>query len=88
LTTQADLLAEMADRADLDPATVSQAQAGIERDIAFLSLSSDERNALYDSLIQASNQGAAIPPFDQLELEITPEAAEAAHYLVDLLLEE
>ncbi len=88
LTTQADLLAEMADRADLDPATVSQAQAGIERDIAFLSLSSDERNALYDSLIQAANQGAAIPPFDQLDLEIPPEAAEAARYLVDLLLEE
>jgi hypothetical protein len=78
----------MADRSDIDPATVSQARAGIERDIAFLSLSSDERNALYDSLIQAANQGAAIPPFDQLDLEITPEAAEAARYLVDLLLEE
>jgi len=88
LTAQADLLAEMADRSDIDPATVSQARAGIERDIAFLSLSSDERNALYDPLIQAANQGASIPPFDQLDLEITPEAAEAARYLVDLLLEE
>jgi hypothetical protein len=39
-------------------------------------------------LIQAANQGASIPPFDQLDLEITPEAAEAARYLVDLLLEE
>ena len=88
LTTQADLLAEMADQADLDPATVSQAQAGIERDIAFLSLSSDERNALYDPLIQAASQGEAIPPFDQVDLEITPEAREAARYLVELLLEE
>lgn len=88
LTTQADLLAEMADRSDLDPATVSQAQAAVERDIAFLSLSSDERNALYDPLIQAASQGTAVPPFDQLDLEITPEAAEAARFLVELLLEE
>jgi len=88
LTMQADLLAEMADEAQLDPATVSQAQAGIERDIAFLSLTSDERQALYDALIQAASQGMAIPPFDQVELEITPEAAQAARFLVDLLLEE
>jgi hypothetical protein len=88
LTTQADLLAEMADQADLDPATVALAQAGIERDIAFLSLSMDERNALYDALIEAGNQGTPIPPFDQLELEITPEAREAARFLVDLLLQD
>jgi hypothetical protein len=88
LTTQADLLAEMSDQADLDPATVALTQAGIERDIAFLSLSMDERNALYDALIEAGNEGTPIPPFDQLELEITPEAREAARFLVDLLLEE
>lgn len=88
LTTQADLLAEMADQADLDPATVSLARAGIERDIAFLSLSMDERQALYDALIQAGNEGTPIPPFDQLELEITPAAREAARFLVDLLLQE
>lgn len=87
LTTQADLLAAMADQADLDPATVSRARASIERDIAFLSLSMDERNALYESLLQAANQGAPIPPFDQVELEITPEASEAARFLVELLLE-
>lgn len=88
LTKQADILAEMADRGNLDPATVSQAQAGIERDIAFLGLSPDERQTLYDPLIQAASQGAAIPPFDQVEVEITPEATEAAHFLVDLLLKE
>jgi hypothetical protein len=88
LTTQADLLASMADEANLDPATVAQALANIERDIAFLSLSMDERNNFYETLIQAANQGAPIPPFDQVELEITPEASEAAHFLVDLLLED
>jgi hypothetical protein len=88
LTAQADLLAEMASQAGLDPTTVSQAQASIERDIAFLGLTSDERQALYDPLIQAANQGATIPPFDQVDLEITPEAREAARFLVGLLLEE
>ena len=87
LTTQADLLAAMADRADLDPATVSQARTSIERDIAFLSLSMDERNALYESLLQTASQGTPIPPFDQVELEVTPEASEAARFLVELLLE-
>lgn len=87
LTTQADLLAEMADRAQLDPTVVSQAQAGIERDIAFLSLTSDEKQALYDALIDAASQGAAIPPFDQVELDVPLEAKEAARFLVELLLE-
>jgi hypothetical protein len=87
LTTQADLLAEMADRAQLDPTVVSQAQAGIERDIAFLSFTSDEKQALYDALIDAASQGVAIPPFDQVELDIPREAKEAARFLVELLLE-
>ena len=88
LTQQAELLTQMAEKGELDPATVSKARAAIERDIAFLSLSPDERQALYDQLIQAANQGAAVPPFDQLELEITPQAAEAARFLLELLLKE
>ena len=88
LTQQAELLTQMAEKGELDPATVSKARAAIERDIAFLSLSPEERQALYDQLIQAANQGAVVPPFDQLELEITPQAAEAARFLLELLLKE
>jgi len=88
LTQQAELLTQMAEKGELDPATVSKARAALERDIAFLSLSPEERQALYDQLIQAANQGAVVPAFDQLELEITPQAAEAARFLLELLLKE
>jgi hypothetical protein len=88
LTKQADLLTEMAESGDLDPATVSQAQEAVARDISFVSLSQDERQALYDLLIEAANQGTPIPPFDQIDVDITPEAAEAARFLVEVLLEE
>jgi hypothetical protein len=85
LVQQADLLAE---NGDLDQDTVAQAQAAIEREIAFLSLSDVETQALYDELIAAAGDTYDYPPFDELELEITPEAAEAACFLVELLLEE
>jgi len=88
LTTQADLLAEMADQANLDPAAVAQAQAAIERDIAYLSLPWDERQVLVEPFTEAALQGAPIPPFDEIELEITPETREAARFLVELLLDE
>jgi hypothetical protein len=86
LTQQADLLAEMAKGGDLDPATVAQAQAAIERDIAFLNLSDAETQTLYDELIAAAGDTYDFPSFDELDLEVTLEAAEAARFLVNLLL--
>lgn len=86
LAQQAELLAEMAESGDLDSSTVMQAQAAIERDIAFLSLSSEETQALYDELIEAVGDGYDFPTFDELDLEITAEATEAARFLVELLL--
>ena len=88
LVQQANLLAEMAERGDLDPSTVAQARAAIERDIAFLGLSDEETQALYDELIKAAGDAYTFPAFDELEMEILPEAAEAARFLVELLLEE
>jgi hypothetical protein len=88
LVRQSHLLAEMAESNDLDPAVVAQAQAAIERDIAFLSLSGVEIGALYEELRQAAGDSYDFPQFDELELEITPEAAEAARFLIELLLEE
>ena len=43
---------------------------------------------LYDALIEAAGDTYNYPTFDELDLEITPEAAEAARFLVDLLLAE
>jgi hypothetical protein len=88
LAWQAELLVEMAESGDLDLDTVAQAQAAIERDVAFLNLSGEEIEALYDALIEAAGGTYAFPPFDELDLEITPEAAAAARFLVELLLAE
>ncbi len=87
LAWQAEILVEMAESGDLDPDTVAQAQAAIERDVAFLNLSSIETQALYDELMAAAGDNYTFPTFDELELEITPEAVEAARFLVELLLE-
>ena len=81
---QTDLLAEMAKAGDLDPQTVAQAQAALERDATFLSLSSKDEQALYDELTAA---GTAYPSLDELDLDVPPEAAEAAAFLIDVLTE-
>ena len=87
LTQQAAILAEMADDANLDAQTVAQAQSAIERDITFLNLSNDEVQDLYREVEKLVQAGIA-PPFDEVELQVTPEAVRAAQFLVALLLEE
>jgi hypothetical protein len=88
LVQQAELLADLADDAAIDQGAVAQAQAAVERDVAFLNLSPEEEQALYDELVKAASGSYGYPSFDEIELEITPEAAEAARFLVRLLLEE
>jgi hypothetical protein len=69
LVQQAELLETLAAEGDIDPQTVAQAQAALERDIAWL----------------ARFHAGETP--DGLEgIEVTPEAAEAARVLVELLL--
>jgi hypothetical protein len=84
LMRQTDLLAEMTAEGDLDPQTVAQAQAALERDTAFLNLSEADRKALYDDLAA----GTTYPRFEELDLEITPPAAKATQFLVKVLLRE
>jgi hypothetical protein len=86
LVNQAELLEDLSDDHTIDQEAVARAQVAVERDIAFLNLSSEERQALYDELIAAAGDTYDYPSFDALELEITPEAAEAARFLVELLL--
>lgn len=88
LVQQAELLAEMAESSRLDPETVGRVQAVIERDVAFLALADEEVRVLYDRLKEAAGDSYAFPSFDKLELEVPPEAVEAARFLVELLLEE
>jgi hypothetical protein len=84
LMRQADLLAEMAEEGDLDPRAVAQAQTALERDVAFLNLTEEERNALYASL----SSGQIYPRYEELDLDVPPQAAQAAAFLTDLLSEQ
>lgn len=88
LVQQAGLLATMAKRGDLDPDTVQRARTAIERDIAFLSLTSQETDELYRALQEAAGDSFLFPSFEELALEIPAEAIEAARFLVDLLTEQ
>jgi hypothetical protein len=85
LAQQAALLAQSD---DLDPDTVAAAQAAIARDVAFLNLSGAEEQALYDGLLKLAGDSYAFPSFDELELDVSPEAVEAARFLVELLVNE
>jgi hypothetical protein len=69
LVKQAEVLEEMAATGDIDPETMAQAQAALERDIAWL-----------------ARFHAGEEPRELDGIEITPEAAEAARILVELLL--
>lgn len=71
LVARAAALEEMAVRSEIDPATVEQARAALERDVAWL------------AQFHAGQTPGALD-----EVEVPPEAAEAARILVDLLLGE
>ena len=84
LVYQAALLAEMADDGDLDPEAVAQARAAVERDVAFLNMPYEERDALYAEIVEHLNE-RGVPPFEELDLEVEPDAAQAARFLVELM---
>ena len=75
LIQQAELLREAA--SDLDPAVVEEAQAAIARDIAF-----------FEAAAGPEAGTKLIEQFEAGGIKASPEAIEAAHILVDLLLEE
>lgn len=88
LARQVMALENLAAAGGLDPQTVAQARAAIERDMAFLNLPDAEREALYARLVAAAGDYHNYPSFDEIDLEITPEAVAAAQFLVNLLLAE
>jgi hypothetical protein len=69
LMQQAKLLEDLAEEGDVNPQTMAQVQAVLERDIAWL-----------------AQFHAGLAPGELEEIEVTPEAAEAARILVELLL--
>ncbi len=88
LVEQSRLLDEIAARGNVDPATLEKARTALEHDLAFYALTDADVEALYSTLIQESQQsGQPAPSFEELELQLTPEARQAAAFLVELLSE-
>ena len=63
-------------------------RAGLERVIAPSHLSNEETWALHQELEKIANNVSLSPHYRELDLEITPKAAKAARFLVELLAEE
>jgi hypothetical protein len=86
LVQQSRVLNELSAQGTIDPATLAAARAALEHDLAYYELSDEAEQALYERILADTSQGGgAIPAFDDLELEITPEARAAAQFITDLL---
>jgi hypothetical protein len=83
---QAGILEEAGSQ--IDAATLEQARAALEHDMAFVALSSEEVQALEDRIVAETGESGGWPDFSALDLETTPEAKEAADFLVTLLTEQ
>jgi hypothetical protein len=88
LVEQSRVLDEIAGQGNVDPATLEKARLALEHDLAFYALTDADVQALYDTLIKEMQQsGGPAPSFEELELQLTPEARQAAEFLVELLSE-
>jgi hypothetical protein len=86
LIRQVEILNGAAAGGAIDPGTLATAQAAIEHEMAYYALSDSDLQGLYDQImqdIQASGQSA--PAFEDLPLELTPDARSAARFIIDLL---
>jgi hypothetical protein len=83
LIEQSEQLAQIAQWGTIDPNTLDQIQATIERDMTFLSIPYRDRSEMYRE--QFGDGDPALPVVEDYDFEVTPQAAEAASYLVALL---
>jgi hypothetical protein len=87
LVQQADVLNQLASQSNFDPQTLENARAALEHDMAFYALTDEEVNTLYERVVaEWQNQQQTIPNFENLDLEITPDAKAAAQFIIDLLI--
>jgi hypothetical protein len=86
LVKQSEILGQLAGQGRIDSETLAQAQAALEHDMAFYALSDEEVQVLYDRILKENQEaGQPVPSFEALQLELSPEAREAAQYILDLL---
>jgi hypothetical protein len=87
LVQQAAALDELSDLGTINPEILAKAQVALEHDMAFYALTQEEVSALYDRIVADWQAlGQTLPPFEEIDLEITPEAEAAAQFIIDLLI--
>jgi hypothetical protein len=79
LVQQSELLAEITAGGEVDPAVVSRVRESIERDMAYLDLADEAR--------QKVDSTPGFPSLEEIDFDVSPEAAAAARFLLELLLE-
>jgi hypothetical protein len=86
LIRQSEALSGLAAQGNIDPQTLSNAQTALEHDMAYYALTDEEVDSLYEHLVnewQALQQ--AVPAFEEVDLEVTPDAKTAAQFIINLL---
>ncbi len=86
LVQQAQVLDELAEQGTIDPDALDKARTALEHDLAFYALTDEEVDALYESIVNDwQTLGQSMPGFEDLALEVPPEAEEAANFILVLL---
>ena len=86
LVQQSEILQELAEKGTIDQVLLSKAQAALEHDMAYYAMTDEELSSLYERLVaEWDRQGQAAPSFEEVDLEITPDARAAAQFIISLL---
>jgi len=86
LVDQSIILEQVSAGGTVDPSTLETARAALEHDMAFYTLTDQEVQALYEQLsLHTQNSNQPLPEFNALPLDLTPEAREAAQFILNLL---
>jgi hypothetical protein len=86
LIQQSEVLSKIADESSIDPEILAKAQAALEHDMAFYALTNTEVTSLYERLVtEWQDLGKTVPTFENVDLEITPDAKAAAQFIISLI---
>jgi hypothetical protein len=85
LVQQASALDDIAGQGTIDPATLENARAALEHDMAYYAMTDAEVSSLYDRIVTEWESQGGPPSFEELDLAITPDARAAAQFIISLL---
>jgi hypothetical protein len=85
LVAQSQALNQIAAEGTIDPVTLAKAKSALEHDLSFYALTDEEVQALYDQFRADRDPEQPFPSFEELSLELTPEAQAATQFIIDLL---